>query len=53
MKYEKTMKVERNREIVKLHQEHPELSLQEIGDKFNVSRQAISLILKKKYAWRI
>jgi predicted DNA-binding protein YlxM (UPF0122 family) len=46
------MKVDRNREIKALHKEHPELSLQEIGDKFNVTRQCISIILNKKYAWR-
>lgn len=50
MKYEAITKVTRNKSIVLFHQEHPELSMQEIGKEFGISRQRVSVILKRASA---
>lgn len=40
-------KRKRNEEIRRFKEEHPELTLREIAEKFNLSFQRISVILKK------
>ena len=45
-KYDILRKLERNRLLVQYRQAHPELSLQEIGAVFNITRERVSQILK-------
>ena len=47
MKYEKTTLTTRNMLVREAHQQHPELSLEEIGEAFWISKQRVSKILKK------
>lgn len=39
-------KVFRNEMIVKMHTEHPELTLEEIGKNFDITKQRVQVILK-------
>ncbi len=47
-KYEANTKVERNRMLFEYRQAHPELSLQEIGDVFEISRERVRQIILKE-----
>jgi DNA-directed RNA polymerase specialized sigma subunit len=48
-KYDSLRKNPRNQLILKYHQDHPELSLKEIGQVFGgISRQRISRIIKQE-----
>ena len=44
-KYDALRKTDRNEAVKKMHKDKPELSLQEIGDFFNISKQRVSFIL--------
>jgi len=46
MKYDALKKKERNRLLIEYRQQHPELSMAEIGKIFNISKQRVSVILK-------
>jgi len=48
MKYESVTKVERNRLLREYHQQHPELSLKEIGVIFGISKQRVYQIVGKE-----
>ena len=45
MKYERVTKIQRNQAIIDHHLDHPELSLQEIGDIYGITRQRVSQII--------
>lgn len=47
MKYERTTKTVRNKMVRDYHNAHPELSLKEIGDIFNISKQRVSVLISK------
>lgn len=47
MKYETNTKTTRNKAIVSLRENSPDLSLKEIGDMFDISRQKVSFIIKR------
>lgn len=47
MKYDNVTKRNRNSELVNYRKNHPELSLQEIGEVFNISKQRVSILLLK------
>lgn len=47
MKYESNTKTERNEAVKRMRKEHPELSLEDIGARFNITRQRVSQILSK------
>jgi DNA-directed RNA polymerase specialized sigma subunit len=47
MKYEANTKTERNQAVVLMHKWQPELSLEEIGKKFGISKQRVHRIIKK------
>lgn len=49
MKYETNTKTKRNKAVVEMHREHPELSLKEIGDYFNISKQRVSKLIKRNW----
>ncbi|GAI61871.1 unnamed protein product [marine sediment metagenome] len=44
--YAKLRKTERNRMLVQFVEEHPNLTLEEIGRVFNISKQRVSELLK-------
>ena len=44
-KYDAIKKTDRNRALILMHKERPELSLKEIGAFFNISKQRVSRIL--------
>ncbi len=48
MKYERVTKVKRNQQLWEYVQQHPELSLTEIGEIFRISRQRVAQLLKRK-----
>jgi hypothetical protein len=39
-------KTKRDRRVKRFHEAHPDASFQEIGDKFGITKQMVSLILK-------
>lgn len=45
-KYDSMRKLERNRLLVEYRQAHPELSLDEIADVFNITRERVRQILE-------
>lgn len=47
MRYESNTKVARNNKIVQYRKDHPELSLEEIANRFGISKQRVYQILKK------
>lgn len=47
-KYDILRKLKRNRLLVEYHQAHPEASLSEIGQVFNISYQRVWEILKQE-----
>jgi len=47
-KYDSMRKVERNRLLVEYRQDHPDASLSEIGEVFNISYQRVWEILKQE-----
>jgi DNA-directed RNA polymerase specialized sigma subunit len=47
MKYDGLRKPQRDNQLIKYAKAHPELSLQEIGDKYGISRSRVSQILNK------
>jgi len=47
MKYKEFNRIERNKSLIKYRKRHPELSLDEIGQKFGISKQRVSQILHK------
>jgi len=46
VKYDSVRKTERNRLLREYHQQHPELSLKEIGVIFGISKQRVHQIVK-------
>ena len=46
MKYDTLRKRNRNKELIAYRIGHPELSLKEIGEVFNITKQRVSAILK-------
>jgi len=52
LKYEKVTKVDRNKAIYKYYKEHPEMSLSEIAERFNITRQRVHQIVSKNHFWR-
>ena len=49
MKYASNTLTTRNKAIVSLRENSPDLSLKEIGDMFGISRQKVSFIIKRHY----
>lgn len=47
-KYDSNRKIHRNKLLVEYVQQNPELSLQEVGMVFNISRQRVSEILQRE-----
>ena len=47
MKYENNTKTSRNKAIVSLRETNPDMSLEEIGEMFNITKQRVSIIIKK------
>jgi len=47
-KWDSLRKKKRNRAIVQCHKEQPELSMAEIAEIFNISRQRVQKILARK-----
>ncbi len=47
MKYDSMRKTQRNQAVVRMHQEHPELALKEIGQIFGISNQRVWQIVQK------
>ena len=47
-RYDKKKKLERNRELANYASRHPELSLEEIGREFGITRQRVWVILSKQ-----
>ncbi len=47
MKYDGLRKIERNKALREYAEKHPNSSLQEIGEIFGISKQRVSIILKK------
>ena len=48
MKYDKMRKLDRNAEIVFLNKLQPELSQKEIGERYEITAQRVSAILKRE-----
>lgn len=46
-KYDSLRKTGRNQAVIRMHKESPGLSLAEIGQQFGISRQMVSLIIRK------
>ena len=49
MKYESITKVNRNKAVIEYRQAHPELSLEEVGKVFGVTKQRVHQICKRGY----
>ncbi|KKM69336.1 hypothetical protein LCGC14_1451820 [marine sediment metagenome] len=49
MKYKSNTKTTRNKAIISLRVNDPSLSLVEIGEMFNISKQKVSFIIKRHY----
>jgi DNA-directed RNA polymerase sigma subunit (sigma70/sigma32) len=47
MKYETNTKTERNKALIKYALAHPELSLKEVGQEFNICAERVRQILKR------
>jgi len=48
MKYESNTKVERNKAVIDFAKNHPDYALAEIAQVFNISRQRVFQILKRR-----
>ena len=46
-RYDSVRKINRNKMIIQFREDNPELSLKEIAESFNVSRQRVFQILKR------
>jgi DNA-directed RNA polymerase sigma subunit (sigma70/sigma32) len=49
-KYDSLRKLERNRLLLEYREKHPEASIQEIGNVFNISKERARQLLKPKRA---
>jgi len=47
MRHDKLRKLGRNKAIIVMHNDNPNLSMQEIADTFEISKQRVSQIIKK------
>jgi DNA-directed RNA polymerase sigma subunit (sigma70/sigma32) len=48
LKYESITKVDRNNHILVFYKNHPELSLEEIGKEYGITKQRVWQILKRE-----
>jgi len=47
MRYKEFNKEQRNKDLLAYQKKHPDLSLEEIGQHFSISKQRVSQILQK------
>jgi predicted DNA-binding protein YlxM (UPF0122 family) len=47
MRYEKVRKTDRNTDVIKKRKENPDMSLREIAEYFNISRQRVHAIIRR------